>query len=154
MGKSIPIPTSGMRKFSRIISSDRIKMPPKQHQQQQQQINSKQKHGVDIGEMGVKGGENKLGRGTRVSLSIAVKDCVRRWFGDTLKEARNGDTSMQVLVAQMYNSGYGVTKDLLKGNAWITRASKGRSSAWRVSNKQPGYNASDSDSEDLEDARS
>jgi hypothetical protein len=40
-----------------------------------------------------------------------VDDCVQRWFQDTLKEARRGDSAMQVLVAQMYNSGYGVPRN-------------------------------------------
>jgi TPR repeat protein len=47
----------------------------------------------------------------RVPLSEVVADCVRRWFNETLKEARAGDTAMQVLVGQMYHSGYGVPKN-------------------------------------------
>lgn len=47
----------------------------------------------------------------RVPLSQVVEDCVRRWFQDTLKEAKSGDVGMQVLVGQMYCSGYGIPKD-------------------------------------------
>lgn len=47
----------------------------------------------------------------RVPLSEVVADCVRRWFNEALKEARAGDTAMQVLVGQMYHSGYGVPKN-------------------------------------------
>ncbi|CAM0957146.1 unnamed protein product [Alopecurus aequalis] len=47
----------------------------------------------------------------RKPLSEMVDDCVQRWFQDTLKEARRGDTAMQVLVAQMYNSGYGIPRN-------------------------------------------
>lgn len=47
----------------------------------------------------------------RLPLSEVVADCVKRWFQDTLKEARNGDTSMQVLVGQMYHSGYGIPRN-------------------------------------------
>ncbi|GAB4856279.1 hypothetical protein Ancab_014207 [Ancistrocladus abbreviatus] len=86
----------------------------------------------------------------RQPLSAVVADCVRRWFQDTLKEAKAGDTNMQVLVSQMYYSGYGVPKDAQKGRLWMTRASRLRSSAWKVSEKRPGYNASDSDSEELQ----
>ncbi|CAM8892884.1 unnamed protein product [Rhodiola kirilowii] len=90
----------------------------------------------------------------RVSLSEVVSDCVKRWFDETLKEARSGDFAMQVLVGQMYYNGYGVSRDAQKGRAWITKASRVRSSAWKVSEKRPGYNASDSDSDDVvEDAR-
>lgn len=44
-------------------------------------------------------------------LSEVVSDCVRRWFHDTLKEAKGGDSAMQMLVGQMYNSGYGVRRN-------------------------------------------
>ncbi|KAI9115806.1 hypothetical protein K1719_013475 [Acacia pycnantha] len=49
----------------------------------------------------------------RVPLSDVVADCVKRWFRDTLKEAKAGDINMQVLVGQMYwhCNGYGVPKD-------------------------------------------
>ncbi|CAA2998177.1 uncharacterized protein LOC111368525 [Olea europaea subsp. europaea] len=83
----------------------------------------------------------------RLPLSEVVADCVKRWFQDTLKEAKAGETAMQVLVGQMYCSGYGIPKDAQKGRAWINRASKSRSSAWKVGDKHPGYNASDSDSD-------
>lgn len=47
----------------------------------------------------------------RVPLSDVVSDCIKRWFQDTLKEAKSGDVNMQVLVGQMYYSGYGIAKD-------------------------------------------
>lgn len=50
----------------------------------------------------------------RLPLAEVVADCVKRWFQDTLKEAKAGDTAMQVLVGQMYYSGYGVPKDTQK----------------------------------------
>ncbi|XP_050209586.1 uncharacterized protein LOC126660251 [Mercurialis annua] len=83
-----------------------------------------------------------------VPLSIVVSDCVKRWFKDTLKEAKSGDTSMQILVAQMYFHGYGVAKDASKGRSWIARASKTYASAWKVCRKRPGYFVSDSDSDE------
>ncbi|KAL5550696.1 hypothetical protein UlMin_000872 [Ulmus minor] len=88
---------------------------------------------------------------TRLPLSEVVSDCVKRWFKDTLKEAKTGDINMQVLVGQMYYSGYGVPRDAQKGRIWITRASRTRSSVWKVSDKRPGYNASDSDSDEPKD---
>ncbi|KAL6865035.1 hypothetical protein ACP4OV_016186 [Aristida adscensionis] len=84
----------------------------------------------------------------RKPLSEVVGDCVQRWFQDALKEAKHGDVAMQVLVAQMYHSGYGIPKNDNKGRAWMERAARFRSSAWRVGTKRPGYNASDSDSDD------
>lgn len=50
----------------------------------------------------------------RMPLAKVVSDCARRWFQDTLKEAKAGDIAMQVLVGQMYHSGYGVPKDAQK----------------------------------------
>jgi len=52
-----------------------------------------------------------LEAGERVPLAEVVSDCTRRWFQDALKEARAGDITMQVLVGQMYRSGYGVNKN-------------------------------------------
>ncbi|WJX38526.1 hypothetical protein P8452_26178 [Trifolium repens] len=87
---------------------------------------------------------------TRKPLSKVVADCTKRWFQETLKEAKGGDSSMQLLVGQMYYSGYGVPKDPQKGHAWISKASRSRNSVWQVSEKQPGYKASDSDSSEQE----
>jgi len=53
-------------------------------------------------------------RSSRVPLSEVVADCVKRWFRDALKEAKAGDINMQVLVGQMYYSGYGVPRDAQK----------------------------------------
>ena len=50
-------------------------------------------------------------QGRRIPLAEAVADCVKRWFQDTLKEAKAGDTAMQVLVSQMYYRGYGIPRD-------------------------------------------
>lgn len=52
----------------------------------------------------------------RTPLAKVVADCTKRWFQDTLKEARAGDSGMQVLVGQMYYSGYGVPRDPRKVN--------------------------------------
>ncbi|XP_061375120.1 uncharacterized protein LOC133317277 [Gastrolobium bilobum] len=90
------------------------------------------------------------GEQCRTPLAKVVADCSKRWFQDTLKEAKAGDAAMQVLVGQMYYSGYGVPRDPQKGNAWISKASRSRNSVWKVSDKHPGYRASDSDSCELE----
>ncbi|KAM0864124.1 hypothetical protein ACQ4PT_044113 [Festuca glaucescens] len=87
----------------------------------------------------------------RKPLSEMVDYCVQRWFQDTLKEARRGDSAMQVLVAQMYNSGYGIPRNEHKGRQWMEKASRYRSSVWKVGTKRPGYNASDSDSDEEND---
>ncbi|KAK8517179.1 hypothetical protein V6N12_032376 [Hibiscus sabdariffa] len=112
----------------------------------------------------------------RVPLAQVVSELVKVWFQDALNEAKAGDTNMQILVGQMYCNGYGVHKDVQKfssfmygehfhsgimksvlanrvrfrnqGHAWIGKASRNRSSAWKVSDKHPGYNASDSDSDE------
>ncbi|PIA59604.1 hypothetical protein AQUCO_00400470v1 [Aquilegia coerulea] len=91
--------------------------------------------------------ESQVKKQNTIPLCEVVSDCVKRWFADTLKEAKAGDVAMQVLVGQMYCSGYGTPKDSQKGKQWITKASRTRSSALKVGDKRPGYNASDSDSE-------
>ncbi|XP_062213464.1 uncharacterized protein LOC133914364 [Phragmites australis] len=60
----------------------------------------------------------------RVPLADVVSDCTRRWFQDALKEARTGDVSMQVLVGQMYRSGYGVNKNEHMARLWMEKASR------------------------------
>nr|XP_043612211.1 uncharacterized protein LOC122583904 [Erigeron canadensis] len=85
----------------------------------------------------------------RVPLSEAVSDCSMRWFRETLLAAVNGDVNMQVLVGQMYYSGYGTPKDAQQGRKWIEAASRSRSSVWKVAYKPPGYTASDSDSDEV-----
>ncbi|KAI3975067.1 hypothetical protein MKX01_005178 [Papaver californicum] len=96
--------------------------------------------------------QSNQNRGT-TPLSSVVSSCVKRWFQDTLKEARDGDSGMQVLVGQMYYN----------GRAWIAKASRSKSSLlWerlginiqvRVLKvlwfRMPCYNASDSDSDKL-----
>nr|GEX50749.1 hypothetical protein [Tanacetum cinerariifolium] len=163
MGKSVPSAARLQDIASRIITSDRIKhqtkkpvsnktrvVPPPepakpkgvrivQSQKQQQQQKSK---------IIMEENNNKL-MNKRVPLKEVVLECTRRWFGDTLKEAESGDVNMQVLVGQMFCSGYGVVKDAHKGQAWIRAASRSRSSVWKVGNKRPGYNASDSDSDEV-----
>ncbi|XP_054799424.1 uncharacterized protein LOC129303885 [Prosopis cineraria] len=94
--------------------------------------------------------ESSEGERTRIPLAHVVADCAKRWFQDTLKEAQAGDSNMQVLVGQMYNSGYGVPRDPRKGHAWISKASRTRNSVWKASEKHPGYRASDSDSNERE----
>lgn len=87
----------------------------------------------------------------RLPLKEVVADCAKRWFQDSLKEAKAGDTGMQVLVGQMYCSGYGVHRDVQRGKAWFQRASKSRSRVMNLVAKRPGYNASESDSDDQKD---
>ncbi|XP_066368274.1 uncharacterized protein [Miscanthus floridulus] len=98
------------------------------------------------GANGVGGSESE-----RKPLSEVVGDCVQRWFQDAYKEARKGDIANQVLVAQMFFWGYGTPKNEHKGKQWMDRASRFRSSALRVGMKRPGYNASDTDSDDEND---
>ncbi|KZV15257.1 hypothetical protein F511_26403 [Dorcoceras hygrometricum] len=85
----------------------------------------------------------------RLPLSEVVSDCEERWFLETLREAEAGDIRMQVLVSQMYNSGYGVAKDIDKGKFWASRGSRIRTSVRKLMNKRPGYNESDSDTDEL-----
>ncbi|VVB01054.1 unnamed protein product [Arabis nemorensis] len=137
MGKSIPIKT-GLRGASiaaaRFIHSSKPIRP----------ISSNTMNSPDKDSSAA--GESSSSR-RYVPLSSVVSDCAKRWFKDTLEEAKAGNITMQVLLGQMYYSGYGVPKDSRKGRLWITKASRIRSSVWKVKDKRPGYNASDSDSD-------
>lgn len=53
-------------------------------------------------------------------LKDVVVDCTRRWFQDALKEAKAGDVAMQVIVGQMYQNGYGVSKNEQKVRAFFS----------------------------------
>ncbi|KAF8396991.1 hypothetical protein HHK36_018629 [Tetracentron sinense] len=150
MGKSLSS-TTGLQEFATITSA-KLKNPKHTKPISKNRVFSPEKAksggtGSETEQLKLKM-ENPDGR-KRVPLSEVVSDCVKRWFEDALKEAKAGDLAMQVLVGQMYFSGYGVPRDAQKGRAWITKASKSRSSVWNVSDKHPGYNASDSDSDEL-----
>jgi TPR repeat protein len=45
------------------------------------------------------------------SNRVPLSECVKRWFKYTLKEAKAGDINIQILLGQMYYSGYGVPSD-------------------------------------------
>ncbi|KAL7590724.1 uncharacterized protein LOC111919675 [Lactuca sativa] len=162
MGKPIPS-SSRFQDFARIITSDRIQQqskrgpklvsnktrvvpPPEPAKPKGIRIVQSERQQQRIKIM-----EENSSMNRRIPLGEVVLECSRRWFQDTLKEAKAGDTGMQVLVGQMYCSGYGVVKNAQKGQAWISRASRSRSSVWKVGDKHPGYNASDSDTEEEKD---
>lgn len=46
---------------------------------------------------------------------------------------------------------YFVSFSFYKGRAWAEKASRYRPSVWKVGTKRPGYNASDSDSDEMND---
>ncbi|KAL6128031.1 hypothetical protein ACLB2K_071389 [Fragaria x ananassa] len=151
MGKSLPSSTR-FQNLTRIIASEKFSRPSRPTQirvSPPQTAKTGSSLRVDPERFGLKM-ENSEGQ-SRVPLARVVSDCAKRWFQDTLKEAKGGDTAMQVLVGQMYHSGYGVEKNPEKGHAWISRASRSRRAVWKVSQKQPGYHASDSDSDESED---
>lgn len=112
MGKSLPC-TTRLHEFSRIVSFDK---PPRA-----ERAKPISRNGVSVKEAGRTSGvrvdpgrAKQKGMEGKVPLSAVVSDCVKRWFEETLKEARAGDIAMQVLVGQMYNTGYGVTRDTQK----------------------------------------
>ncbi|XP_060964613.1 uncharacterized protein LOC133033637 [Cannabis sativa] len=160
MGKSLPS-TTRLQEFTRVISSDKLQKSKRAKPISQIRVSSpgtvkSDSFRVDSDQqksrrMESSEGQSRSGQTQTQPLSLVVADCVKRWFQDTLKEAKTGDTAMQVLVGQMYFNGYGVAKDPQKGRSWIGRASKTRSSVWKVGDKHPGYNASDSDSDDPND---
>ncbi|KAL5568868.1 hypothetical protein UlMin_025443 [Ulmus minor] len=147
MGKSLP---SKLQDFTKIISSDKLQRAKRSKPISQIRVPSPETTKFDRDRVESERVKLKMESSegqSRQRLSMVVTDCVKRWFQDALKEAKGGDIAMQVLVGQMYSSGYGVRRDPDKGRAWINRASRSRSSVWKVGDKHPGYNASDSDSD-------
>jgi len=157
MGKSLPSATK-LQEFAKFVSPDRLQTPKRVKPISQIRVSAseKGKHGALRVESERVKQQKLMERSegqqsqseSRMPLGHVVSDCVKRWFQDALKEAKAGDSGMQVLVGQMYYSGYGVPRDPQKGRAWMNRASKTRVSVWNVSDKHPGYNASDSDSDE------
>ncbi|KAI3735028.1 hypothetical protein L6452_14514 [Arctium lappa] len=160
MGKSVPT-SARLQDFARVITSDRIQQqskrgpkpvsnrtrvvpPPEPAKPKGVRVVQSEKQQQRLKIM-----EENSSMDRRIPLAEVVLECSRRWFQETLRDAKTGDTSMQVLVGQMYCSGYGVVKDAQKGQAWINKASRTRSSVWRVGDKRPGYDASDSDTDDV-----
>lgn len=119
MGKSLPS-TARLQEFARVTSK-KLKNP-----KQAKPIPKNTVFSPEIEKSGSTGGESKqlklemenTERQNRVPLSEVVSECVKRWFQDTLKEAKAGDTGMQVLLGQMYYSGYGVPRDVQKVCSW------------------------------------
>lgn len=115
MGKSLPSATR-LRELTRIVSSssERLQKPTKQRPASQLRLPPR--HHQPSERLGsarprLESPEMSSAAQSRQPLSAVVSDCVRRWFHDALKEAKAGDASMQLLVGQMYYSGYGVPKD-------------------------------------------
>lgn len=105
MGKSLQS-AARLHEISRVLSSAKLHRPNRlpnrvatpstaTHQQSRSQLKM----------------ESSEGERSRIPLARVVADCAKRWFKDTLKEAKAGDTNMQLLVGQMYNSGYGVPRN-------------------------------------------
>lgn len=61
-------------------------------------------------------------------LRAVVESCVKRWFKEHLKAAEKGDSDAQVTIGQMICHGYGVPKDVHKGEEWLRRVQGRRKS--------------------------
>jgi TPR repeat protein len=59
-----------------------------------------------------------------VSLRLAVREAVGRWFLDTLAEAQRGDPKQQALLAAMYDQGYGCSRNPRAAREWAERAAQ------------------------------
>eukprot|EP00250_Pteridium_aquilinum_P030252 c40940_g1_i1 orf=175-465(-) len=63
--------------------------------------------------------------GKRVRLKVVVDSCVKKWFKEYLLAAEQGDREMQLVVGAMFNTGYGVQRDPVKGRFWLAKARTG-----------------------------
>jgi TPR repeat protein len=126
MGKSLPSATK-LQEFAKFVSPGRFQTPKRAKTISQIRVSAPEsgKPGaVRLESERVK--QQKLMESSegqqsesRMPLGQVVSDCVKRWFQDALKEAKAGDSGMQVLVGQMYYSGYGVPRDPQKVNLFF-----------------------------------
>ncbi|KDP22810.1 hypothetical protein JCGZ_00397 [Jatropha curcas] len=149
MGKSFAATTAKIHNLAKHLKPSKYAKPTSRVQTKKMESNADTDNLNNMNTNSNSSNNSNININARLPLSEVVSDCVKRWFKDTLKDAKSGDINMQVLVSQMYYSGYGVPRDAQKGRIWMTRASRTRSSVWKVSDKHPGYNASDSDSDEL-----
>ncbi|WIA32671.1 hypothetical protein OEZ86_003472 [Tetradesmus obliquus] len=101
-----------------------------QQQQQQQQLAgfhsaqaAQSQLAVGASELSASDSDSSDSAGpVRVPLKLVVADAVKRWFNETLSEARRGDVKQQALLAQMYAEGYGCKADPEQAQVWGERA--------------------------------
>lgn len=108
MGKSLPS-TARLSQVAKTTSQSLITPKHKRSASPNPEIGQKSKR-PRLKEMETESSSKKE-TNHRLPLSEVVSDCIKRWFKDTLKEAKAGDINMQVLVGQMYYNGYGVPRD-------------------------------------------
>lgn len=121
MGKGLPPPAS-LERYARVVA-ERIRRS-KVAKPDLKCLSSVKEEAAAIAassSRGIRRGmdERKMQEG-RVPLKDVVADCTRRWFQDSLREAKAGDAAMQVLVGQMYQSGYGVSKNEQKVRTFVS----------------------------------
>lgn len=66
--------------------------------------------------------DGSSGAARSVPLKLVVADAVKRWFAETLSEARRGDVKQQALLSQMYAEGFGCRQDPEQARVWAERA--------------------------------
>ncbi|XP_040996514.1 uncharacterized protein LOC121242657 isoform X2 [Juglans microcarpa x Juglans regia] len=118
MGKSLPF-TAKLQEFTKIITPARLQTPKRDKPISRIRVSSPETRKLGVSRLdsdrlkqqslmkSLEGQQDQI----RVPLAQVVSDCAKRWFQDALKEAKAGDSAMQVLVGQMYYSGYGVPRD-------------------------------------------
>lgn len=118
MGKSLPT-TTRLQEFARLVSSEKLQSLKQAKPISRSRMSSPETaklKGAQLGSERVRLKMESSEGQNRMPLAQVVSDCAKRWFQDTLKEAKAGDITMQVLVGQMYFSGYGVSRDPQKVN--------------------------------------
>lgn len=115
MGKLLAA-TNGIHSIAKHLKPSKHAKPTSRVQHLGREDESKKMEGsTDVDNIN---NSNNSNSSTRLPLSDVVSDCVKRWFKDTLREAKAGDINMQVLVGQMYYSGYAVPRDAQKVTFW------------------------------------
>lgn len=115
MGKSI-VSAAKYQELSRVLSSTRAHKPKQTQLRFPNSVPTPPS--AKSGAIQLQSHPSPLRMESRTPLSDVVADCTKRWFQETLKESKAGDSSMQLIVGQMYNCGYGVPRDPRKVRIW------------------------------------
>ncbi|KAB2026116.1 hypothetical protein ES319_D06G195800v1 [Gossypium barbadense] len=104
MGKSIVCTTKG-QEFAKAVPSDKLHRAKHVKPASRNRVSCREKagpSGVRVKSERVKQkAMDTWGNDDRIPLAQVVSELVKGWFQEALKEAKAGDTNMQVLVGQM-----------------------------------------------------
>ncbi|MCO5602228.1 hypothetical protein L7F22_056356 [Adiantum nelumboides] len=80
--------------------------------------------------------QDQEGGSKKSPLKVIVRSYAKHWFKEHLRIAEKGNSDAQAIVGQMISHGYGVPRDVGKGEEWIRRASRRQKQSKESSGKK------------------